>query len=166
MPRATLAPHQAPYVLRESETYMRALILAFALAACTQPAPAEAPPPPQTDLAQDIRADLERIDRELGAEGIVAAGLNETANLGGGLTVTPLEVLEDSRCPANVDCVWAGQVRLRVNISGAEAELISDQPLTTPSGAVVLAVVRPYPFQEWPEEELPIPPYRFGFRRG
>lgn len=147
---------------------MRALILAFALAACTQPAPAEAPPPPppQTELVQRIQADLERIDRELAAEGIVAAGLNETADLGGGLTVTPLEVLEDSRCPANVDCVWAGQVRLRVNISGAEAELISDQPLTTPNGAVVLAVVRPYPFQEWPEEELPIPPYRFGFRRG
>ncbi len=144
---------------------MRALILAFALAACTQPAPAEAPPPAQTELVQRIQADLERIDRELAAEGVVAAGLNETADLGGGLTVTPLEVLEDSRCPANVDCVWAGQVRLRVNISGAEAELISDQPLATPNGTIVLAVVRPYPFQEWPEDEIAIPPYRFGFRR-
>jgi len=28
------------------------------------------------------------------------------------------EVIEDSRCPANVQCVWAGQARVKVNISG------------------------------------------------
>lgn len=28
------------------------------------------------------------------------------------------EVLEDSRCPVNVQCVWAGQARVKVNISG------------------------------------------------
>jgi hypothetical protein len=30
------------------------------------------------------------------------------------------EVLEDSRCPANVQCVWAGQARVKVNISGPD----------------------------------------------
>ena len=30
-----------------------------------------------------------------------------------------LEVLEDSRCPKDVVCVWAGQARVKVRISGA-----------------------------------------------
>jgi len=149
---------------------MRALLFSVLMfSACTQApeAPADPPPPPpQGELAQTIQASLDRLDAELGAEGVVAVGLNETADLGGGLTVTPLEVLEDSRCPANVDCVWAGQVRLRVNVSGVETELNSEGALSTPNGIVVLAVVKPYPFQEWPQAELPIPPYRFGFRRG
>lgn len=148
---------------------MRALLFSVLLLAACAPAadaPADPPAPPQGELAQRIQADLDRLDTELAAEGVVAVALNETADLGGGLTVTPLEVLEDSRCPANVDCVWAGQVRLRVNVSGVEAEIISDQGLSTPNGMVVLAVIKPYPFHEWPEAEIPIPPYRFGFRRG
>lgn len=147
---------------------MRAFLFSvLMLSACSQAPEAPADPPtPQDELAQSIQASLDRLDAELAAEGVVAVGLNETADLGGGLTVTPLDVLEDSRCPANVDCVWAGQVRLRANVSGAEVELNSDQGLSTPNGIVVLAVVKPYPFQEWPEAELPIPPYRFGFRRG
>lgn len=148
---------------------MRALLFSvLMLSACVQPTetPADPPASPQGELSQRIQADLDRLDRELAAEGVVAVALNETADLGGGLTVTPLEVLEDSRCPANVDCVWAGQVRLRVNVSGVEAELNSDQGLATPNGIVVLAVAKPYPFHEWPEAEIPIPPYRFGFRRG
>lgn len=148
---------------------MRALLFSVLLLAACAPAadaPADPPAPPQGELAQRIEADLDRLDTELAAEGVVAVALNETADLGGGLTVTPLEVLEDTRCPANVDCVWAGQVRLRVNVSGVEAELSSEQGLSTPNGMVVLAVIKPYPFHEWPEAEIPIPPYRFGFRRG
>jgi len=30
-----------------------------------------------------------------------------------GETITPLELLEDSRCPADVQCVWAGTVRVK-----------------------------------------------------
>lgn len=29
-------------------------------------------------------------------------------------------VLEDSRCPVDVQCVWAGQARVKVNISSAD----------------------------------------------
>ena len=94
------------------------------------------------------------------------AGINETADLGNGLTVRPLEVIEDSRCAANVQCVWAGRLRLRANVSGSEVELIAGQPLTTPRGVVVLAVVKPGAWAEWPEREVPRPAYRFGFRRG
>lgn len=149
---------------------MRVLLLAaFALAACTQPsasAPEPMPPPALSQLAQRISDNLARLDAELAAEGVVTAGINETADLGSGLTVTPLDVTEDSRCPADVDCVWAGQLVLRANVSGTERSLTLGEPLETPQGTVLLVVAKPYPFHGWPTDELPIPPYRFGFRRG
>jgi hypothetical protein len=141
---------------------MRTILLALALAACAQ---TPAPPSGGSELAQQIRADLQRLDNELRAPGIVAAGIGETADLGGGLTVRPLEVIEDSRCAANVQCVWAGRLRLRANVSGAERELTLGETLQTPQGAVTLAVARPGPWHDWPVNEVPRPAYRFGFRR-
>lgn len=146
---------------------MRAVLFAvFALAAC-----AEAPRPvtdPGTTasanapLETQIRTDNERFDRELSADGVVSAGIGETADLGGGLIVKPLEVLEDSRCPMNVVCVWAGRLRLRAEVAGAVQELTLGQALETPKGTVVLAVASPSAWAEWPGGR---PAYRFGFRR-
>jgi hypothetical protein len=144
---------------------MRAILFAaFALAACAQGGGATTPP--QSELARLIRADLDNLERELRAPGIVSAGLNETADLGGGLTVRPLEVKEDSRCAGNVTCVWAGRLVIRANVSGAERELTLGQPLETPQGTVIFAVARPGAWHEWPENEVAKPSYRFGFRRG
>ncbi len=41
------------------------------------------------------------------------------------ISVTFQEVLEDSRCPVDVTCIWAGlaQVSLRIAVSGQEKEL-------------------------------------------
>jgi hypothetical protein len=144
---------------------MRAILFAaFALAACAQGGGATTPP--QSELARLIRADLDNLERELRAPGIVSAGLNETADLGGGLTVRPLEVKEDSRCAGNVTCVWAGRLVIRANVSGVERELTLGQPLETPQGTVMFAVARPGAWHEWPENEVAKPAYRFGFRRG
>jgi hypothetical protein len=153
------------------EWSMRAFVFAaLALAACAQsaggPASEPAPQPAEPQLAQRIRDDLARLDRELGAEGIVSAGIGETADLGDGLRVRPLEVIEDSRCPLDVTCVWAGRLRLRASVSGHEHELTLGEPLTTPNGVVVLAVVRPSSWSDWPEEAGARPAVRFGFRRG
>ncbi len=143
---------------------MRVLLFAaFALAACAQGGGTTAP---QSELAQLIRADLDNIERELRAPGVVSAGLNETADLGGGLTVRPLEVQEDSRCAGNVTCVWAGRLVVRANVSGTERELTLGQSLETPQGTVTFAVARPGAWHEWPESEVAKPSYRFGFRRG
>lgn len=149
---------------------MRAVVIAvLALAACAQPSPpatTETPAPP-SDIVQRINADLARLDAELSAEGIVAASIGETADLGGGLTIRPIDVKEDSRCPADVDCVWAGQLVLRADVSGTEREFTLGTPLETPQGTVLLAIAKPYPFHEWPTAEIgEPPPYRFGFRRG
>lgn len=144
---------------------MRAfLFAALALAACAQPAGPTGPAPqPQSELALRIAADNERLDRELRGSGVVAVGIGETADLGGGLNVRPIEVIEDSRCPADVTCVWAGRLRVRATVSGAERELTLGEPFATPMGAIVLAVASPGAWSEWPVRK---PAYRFGFRRG
>lgn len=46
----------------------------------------------------------------------VTASLGETVLLGS-ISITPLEVLEDSRCPEDVACIQAGTVRLRATLS-------------------------------------------------
>jgi len=151
---------------------MRMIVLSvLTLAACAQPA-MPAPPQPTTNTAhspaaQQVLADLARLDQELRAPGIEAAGLNETADLGNGLTVRPLSIIEDSRCPADVECIWAGRLRLRANISGQEVEMTLGEPTQTTHGAVLLAVAKPSPWAHWPSEEIgPPPAYAFGFRRG
>lgn len=144
---------------------MRAILFAvFALAACAQ-TQAEAPSGPAANLPQHIREDLAQRDAALRAPGVVAAGIGETADLGDGLIVRPLEVLEDSRCPQNARCVWAGRLRLRVSVEGVgEREIIDDaQAVQTPRGAFALVAVSPGPWTDWPQDQRP--PYRFGFRR-
>jgi hypothetical protein len=95
--------------------------------------------------------------------GVSYGELNEVVRVGG-LTVRPLAVVEDSRCPSNVTCVWAGRVVLRVAISGmgGTPTISSIEPLALPGGgALVLESV-------WPPRvhgEPPAGPYRFGFRR-
>ena len=151
---------------------MRAMVFAaLMLAACAAPAiPATPPAPPQSNavspLALQIRADMARLDGELRASGVVAAGIGQQADLGGVL-IRPLAVIEDSRCPNNARCIWAGRLRLRADVSGSEVELILGQPTITAHGSVLLAVVSPGPWTDWPSNELGAKPaYRFGFRRG
>lgn len=109
---------------------------------------------------------MEQLDRELSAPGIVTAGFGQTADLGGGLTVRPFAVIEDSRCPGNTTCLWEGRLRIRASVSGRESELTLGQSLETPAGTVEFVLVSPGAWPEWPREELgPRPAYRFGFRR-
>jgi hypothetical protein len=74
------------------------------------------------------------------------AGFGELARAGH-LTVRPLELLEDSRCPASVQCVWAGQVRIRAEIigsAGAEVrELTLGKPVAVGGGTLRLIEVEP-----------------------
>ena len=45
--------------------------------------------------------------------GVVTLKLGEVANFRG-ISIRPTEVTEDSRCPQDVQCVWAGTVKLEV----------------------------------------------------
>jgi hypothetical protein len=151
---------------------MRAIVFAaLTLAACAAPGrPATGQAPTQSNaaapLALQIRADMARLDRELRASGVVAAGIGQPADLGDGLLIRPLAVIEDSRCPNNARCVWAGRLRLSANVSGEDLELTLGQPTLTAHGSVLLAVASPGPWTDWPTHELGAKPgYRFGFRR-
>ena len=143
---------------------MRALLFS-ALMLCACASPGGAGGAPQAPLPEHIRMDLEQRAAAMRAPGVVAAGLNETADLGEGLRVRPLDVVEDSRCPQNARCVWAGRLRLRVDVEGVgEREVILDEaPLATPRGSFALVAASPGPWTDWPEGAKP--PYRFGFRR-
>ena len=89
------------------------------------------------------------------------ASLNEVANLDG-LTVRPLAVIEDSRCPANVQCVWAGRVRIRAEVSGdGVRELTLGEPAAVSGGTLTLVDVRPG--KRTPEVIAPRT-YQFTFR--
>lgn len=149
---------------RESLSMRAILFAALLLAACASPAGGAGPDTSQ--LPQHIREDLAQREAALREPGVVAAGIGQTADLGGGLRVRPLEVLEDSRCPQNARCVWAGRLRLRVAVEGAEEhEVIDDEAVVqTQRGRFALVAVSPGPWTDWPEERRT--PYRFGFRRG
>ena len=98
------------------------------------------------------------------SDGIARAKLGETVVVNGP-RVTPLAVIEDSRCPTTVKCVWAGQVRLSVRIdlgSGSSTrELTLGKPAEVADGALTLVEVTPERRGNWalyPED------YRFGFK--
>lgn len=68
-----------------------------------------------------VRAQEERVDPPQIA---IKIGMEETIELDGTL-VTFSEVLEDSRCPREVQCVWAGRARVSVRIVAPEGDEIS-----------------------------------------
>lgn len=65
------------------------------------------------------------------------------------ITIVPQEVLEDSRCPMDVQCIQAGTVRVSTTLespSGTAPQLfILNQPITTETRTVVLVQVLPAP---------------------
>ena len=75
----------------------------------------------------------------------------------GNRAVTPLAVLEDSRCPANVQCIQAGTVRLQVRLEEAgrswDAVVGLKQPAALENAWLhLLGVCPPRPTPERPAE--------------
>jgi hypothetical protein len=81
-----------------------------------------------------------------------------------GPTVKPIAIIEDSRCPAGVQCVWAGRVILKAEIGTGRGKQVMDLTLGTPvqvaDGALTLRDVTPDK-----RHDKPIAPddYRFTF---
>lgn len=82
-----------------------------------------------------------------------------------GPQVTPLEVLEDSRCPVLAQCIWAGRVRIRVMVHLGPGdkvhEMTSGEPIQVADGTLELIEVRP---DRTSDGTLSPGDYRFGFR--
>lgn len=82
-----------------------------------------------------------------------------------GVKVVPLEVLEDSRCPIDAQCIQAGTVRIRALLTSGlgTAEQIFElgQAITTEAEAVTLIDVSPQPNST--EPAIGPGEYRFTF---
>ena len=72
--------------------------------------------------------------------------LGQTAYVNGP-RVTPIRVIEDSRCPINARCIRAGTVVIRARVSGGRwsrtLDLTLGQPVSVADGSLVLAAVSP-----------------------
>lgn len=82
----------------------------------------------------------------------------------GSLMVTPLSLVEDSRCPINARCVWAGRVVLSARIDGRgwreTAPLELGKPYATHGSGLALVSAEPGKMAGTP----PSPPASlFGF---
>ena len=99
-----------------------------------------------------------------GDSALVYARIGQTVAVGGP-RVTPLALLEDSRCPQGVQCIWAGQVRITARVAtGSDSsvrELTSGRPVPVANGTLTLADVQPAK-----RKDTAIAPvdYRYGFR--
>lgn len=142
---------------------MRAGLALLLLAGCAGTSPDEAPPAPEIPNA--ARAELEALEAPFRAPGVVTARLGQTVRLGG-VEIRPLEVLEDSRCPRDVDCVWAGRIRLKVRVGGGgEPVMELDRPVALPDGrGLRLVAAFPPRWHNPPSGIDPRAPLRFAFR--
>ena len=95
------------------------------------------------------------------------AGLGQEAVLGG-LRIRPIAIVEDSRCPVNVQCVWAGRLVILAEIDfhggseGFRGHLTLGQPLSWRAETVTLVAAEP---QKQAGAQILGDAYRFTFQR-
>lgn len=89
--------------------------------------------------------------------------LRHTARVGA-LRVTPLAVVEDSRCPENARCIWAGRATVSVRIARGHRSVMRrltlGEPTATELGGVVLDAMSP---EKRAGRVTPPRAYRFHF---
>ena len=83
-----------------------------------------------------------------------------------GPLIQPVAVIEDSRCPVGVACVWAGRVRvkmlwLRPNGEAQPFEAVLGEPTPLADGAITLESVHP---DKRADQAIKPGDYRFAFR--
>jgi len=84
--------------------------------------------------------------------GVIKASLRQEVTLKPGQTVSItgeeleiefIEVVEDSRCPEDVTCIWEGRARCSVRITTGEQE--ENAVLTQPHAYILSFLLEPYP---------------------
>jgi hypothetical protein len=91
------------------------------------------------------------------------AGLGQVAVVDG-IRIRPIEVVEDSRCPALVRCVWAGRLVVRARMNGPGWTQIRDFELGVPQAVdyVRVTLISAEPQKAAPGE-IDSRAYRFTF---
>jgi hypothetical protein len=81
-----------------------------------------------------------------------------------GPRVRPIAIIEDSRCPRGVQCIWAGQVRLKIRVgqgrSSSVKEVTYGSSVAVADGSLSLVSVTP---ERVAGRTLNPRDYRFGF---
>lgn len=95
-----------------------------------------------------------------GATNTLAIGTSAKIN---GTTIGVLELLEDSRCPSDVQCIWTGTVRVRaaINAYNRDFTFTIGEPQVVGNATVTLASV--IPAQKFSTQTVPLSDYRFTF---
>ena len=137
-------------------TLVVAAAFALTAAGCRTTAPPDpatpAPPVAQSPAPDTTVPDGGRVMRP-GAGDPLSLTLGQ-ADQRHGHSVRFLEVVEDSRCPADVTCVWEGRARVAVSIDGTRVELFvpyasqrDDEPSSIELGMIAVEAValEPYP---------------------
>lgn len=98
------------------------------------------------------------------SDGITRIRIDQTATVDGP-RVTPLKLIEDSRCPKGAQCVWAGRVRVTVRIDLGQRNELRDLTLGEPQQVAdgTLTLVEVLPEKNAGDHTYP-DEYRFGFR--
>jgi hypothetical protein len=91
----------------------------------------------------------------------IAIGARATVR---GTTIGVLELVEDSRCPVDVQCVWAGTVRVRASINDSAVDTyifnLSEQQVV---GNARITLVSVLPEKKNSAKNLTLGDYRFVF---
>jgi hypothetical protein len=88
-------------------------------------------------------------------------GSADEAAAAGALSITFQAVLEDSRCPLNVQCAWSGRVRVQLGVQAG------NEPAKPTPVASLVAEGSPPATEEAIADPLPqLPDHRRIYRRG
>jgi len=112
-----------------------------------------------------IIPDTPRVGQEAASQGRPIA-LGQSAWLGDAI-VTPLAVVEDSRCPVDAQCIQAGKLTVRTRITATHWQqtvpLTLGEPHQAMNRSFLLAAVSP---TKSAGQEIPPGAYRFTFTGG
>ena len=83
----------------------------------------------------------------------VTLGFEESAMFDDRLELQFVGVLEDTRCPSDVDCVWAGEVKVRLAIridagKATSQDVIAGQSVSADSYRITVIEVGPEPVSD------------------
>jgi hypothetical protein len=85
----------------------------------------------------------------------------------GAWRASPLAVVEDSRCPVNVECLWAGRLVVSTRIDGPDwsetVPLVLGEPYLARGTTITLTAAHP---DKVSERQIPPREYRFLYDGG
>ena len=90
----------------------------------------------------------------------LAIGASATIN---GTTIGVLELIEDSRCPADVQCIQAGTVRVRASIDTYDKPFTFSLGKSQVVGDATITLVSVLPAQKFSTQTVQSSEYRFTF---